>query len=385
MKKIHLKLGVLTLVMSGLVGIVSCSSDDHNYLTKVEKEKPKPEEPGESGEKATITATLISVDEASVTFKMEATHADRVYYLVQEKGMEVTAEQVMERGVLVEDVTVEQVVEGLEPDRDYVLYVLAVTKEDQVTFDDKGVPFTTKKALDISLILSDVDATDERVVFTVTPTGAVSMRYMVVEKSTMEGREMTAEEVLEEGFSIMKVDGPSTLKPKVTKPNTEYIIYVAGISASDMRLLVQEEVTTKDESVTPADEELKVMTQMNFVGDEVGHTVAYDLYLANDQWDVQFVVAAAQADEDILKEGRYIRNASQGPGRPGADEVGRSFQIKNKQTGNLDTDIDYGEIRIAKTSSTAYKVEIEMVRRSDVTKRFKAIFEGVPVKGYPRP
>ncbi|WP_410881079.1 hypothetical protein [Myroides sp. DW712] len=388
MKKIHLKLGVLTLVTAGLIGTVSCSSDDHNYLTKVDIEIPGPEgpeEPSEGAEKATIKVEIVSVEEESVTFKLATTHAEKVHYLIEKKGVEVTVDQVKEQGVVVEDATAEQVAEGLEPEQEYVLYALAINKEDVITFDAKGVSFTTKKALDISLIISDVDATHERVIFTITPTGAVKMRYMVVEKSAMEGREMTAEEVMEEGFSIIKVDGPSTLKPKVTKPNTEYIIYVAGISASDTHLIVQEEVKTKDESEAPVDEELKVMTQMNFVGDEVGHTVAYDLYMSNDQWDVQFVVAAAQADEDILKEGRYIRNASQGLGRPGADEVGKSFQIKNKQTGDLDTDIDYGEIRIAKTSATAYKVEVDMVRKTDVTKRFKAVFEGVPVKGYPRP
>lgn len=388
MKKIHLKLGIVALVTAGLVGTVGCSSDDHNYLTKVDVETPEPEgpeEPGEAAEKATIKVEIVSVGEESVTFKLATTHAEKVHYLIEKKGVEVTHTQVKEQGVLVEDATAEQVAEGLEADQEYVLYALAINKEDVATFDAKGTAFTTKKALDISLIISDVDATHERVIFTITPTGAVKMRYMVVEKSAMQGRTMTAEEVMEEGFSIVKVDGPSTLKPKVTKPNTDYIIYVAGISASDTHLIVQEEVKTKDESEAPIDEELKVMTQMNFVGDEVGHTVAYDLYLANDQWDVQFVVAAAQADEDILKEGRYVLNASQRPGRPGADEVSKTFTIKNKQTNAQDTDIDYGEIRIAKTSATAYKVEIEMVRRTDVTKRFKAVFEGVPVKGYPRP
>ena len=382
MKNFHLKLGVLALITSGLLTTVGCSSDDHNYLIKV---NPGPEEPGESAEKATLKVEVVTVEEESVTFKFEATGAEKIYYLIQEKNLAITAKQVREEGQLVADAKVEQVVKELEADKEYVLYALALNKEDVVTFDEKGTAFKTKKAIDIAISITDVDATHERVIFTVNPTGAVKMRYMIVEKSTMEGRTMTAEEVLEEGFSIVKVDGPSTLKPKVAKPNTDYIIYVAGISATDIHLLVQEEARTKEESEAPIDEELQIMTNMNFVGDEVGHTVAYYLYLSNDQWEVQFTVAAAQAEEDVLKEGRYIRNASQGPGRPGADEVAKAFKIMNKETNALDTDIDYGEIRIAKTSATDYKVEIEMVRKSDVTKRFKAKFEGVPVKGEPRP
>lgn len=384
MRKFHLKLGVLALVASGLITTVGCSSDDHNYLIKVDPKPEGPEEPGEAVEKATLKVEVVTVEEESVTFKFEATGAEKIYYLVQEKDLAVTAKQVMEKGTLVTDAKAEQVVKELEADKEYVLYAVALNKEDAVTFDEKGTAFKTKKAIDIAITITDVDSTHERVIFTVTPTGAVKMRYMIVEKSAMEGRTMTAEEVLEEGFSIVKVDGPTTLKPKVPKPDTDYIIYVAGISATDAQLLVQEEARTKKESEAPVDEELKIMTNMNFVGDEVGHTVAYYLYLSSDQWEVQFTVAAAQAEEDVLKEGRYVLNASQRPGRPGADEVSRTFKILNKGTNALDTDIDYGEIKIAKTSATDYKVEIEMVRKSDVTKRFKAKFEGVPVKGEPR-
>ncbi|WP_158962263.1 hypothetical protein [Myroides fluvii] len=391
MKKIHLKLGVLALAASGLLTTAACSSDDHNYLKKDDKENPIPEDgeeeegPDDSVAAATLKVEIVSVGEESVTFKLAAENAKKVYYLIQEKGVEATAELVQEQGIAVDNLVAEQTAEGLDPDTEYVLYAVALNAEDIATFNARGIEFKTQKKVDVSITLTNIDATHERVMFTLTPVGAVKARYMVVEKSTVEGREVTAEEVLEEGSNIMNLNQPSNLKPKVAHANTDYVIFAAGLSATGATVIVSEEVRTKDESEAPVDEELKVMTNMNFVGDEVGHTVAYYLYLSNDQLDVQFTVAAAQADEDILKEGRYIRNASQGPGRPGADEVGKSFKILNKGTGALDTDIDYGEIRITKTSATEYKVEIDMVRRTDVTKRFKALFNGVPVRGEPRP
>lgn len=390
MKKIHLKLGLLALVASGLLTTVACSSDDNSYLKDKEKEKTEPEDGDGDGEEepnvpaASLKVEIVSVYEASVTFKLGASNAEKVYYLIQEKGVSATLALVQEKGVLVDNPAIEQMAEGLISDKEYVLYAVAFNAQGIATFDANGIAFTTKKALDISITITEVDATNERVIFTVNPTGAVQMRYMVVEKSSMEGRSMTPEEVMEEGSTIIKVDGPSTLKPKGKTPNTDYIIYVAGVSATGAKIVVSDEVRTKDESEAPVDQELLIMTQMNFVGDEVGHTVAYDLYLSNELWEVQFTVAAAQADEDILKEGRYVLNASQRPGRPGADEVSKSFKIKNKQTGALDTDIDYGEINITKTGTT-YRVVIDMVRRTDVTRRFKADFTGVPVNGYPRP
>ena len=376
MKKYYLRLGVLVLAMTSLSMNVSCSNDDSAPYKEAEKKGPK--------EKATVQVEIAAVEEESVSFKIGSKDAEKVYYIIEKKGVAVTADHVIKQGALVADESVLQLVEGLESDQEYVLYALAQNGDGAISFDDKGTAFKTKKALDIRLVLSDIDATHERVIFTVTPTGATRMRYMVVEKSEMQGRTMTAEEVLEEGFSIVKVDGPTTLKPKGKTPNTDYIIYVAGVSASGTMVIVSAEVRTKDESEAPVDAELLQMTNLNFVGDEVGHTVVYYLYMSNEQWEVQFAVGAADAQEDVLKEGRYIRNASQGPGRPAADQVGKSYTILNKTTGTLDTDIDYGEIRIVKTSAIEYKVEVEMVRKSDATKRFKTLFTGVPVSGAPR-
>ncbi|MBB1138768.1 hypothetical protein [Myroides sp. WP-1] len=381
MRNFYFKLAILTLVSWSLFAAVGCSNDDHNGYKLGGKEKPKP---GEPAAKATLKVEVVEVGEESISFKFQAIGAEKIYYLIQKKEQEVTEERVVNLGQLVGDATATQLVDALEADQDYVLYAVAVNKEGVATFDKAGTAFRTKKAADIRITITDVDSTNERVIFTVNPTGAVRMRYMVVEKVMMEGREMTAEEVLEEGSTIVKVDGPTALKPKGMKPNTDYIIYVAGVSATDTRILVSAEVRTKDDSQAPIDEELLQMTQMNFEGDAVDNTVVYYLYLSNEKWDVQFSVGAAQASEDVLKEGRYIRNASQGPGRPGADQVAKAFKILNKETGTLDTDIDYGEIRIAKTAATTYKVEIEMVRRSDATKRFKAIFTGIPVYGQPR-
>lgn len=392
MKKIHLKLGVLALVVSGLLTTVACSSDDNSYLKDKDKDKEKtePEDGDGEGEEgpnvpaASLKVEIVSVYEESVAFKLGASNAEKVYYLIQEKGVSATLALVQEKGVLVDNPAIEQTAEGLISDKEYVLYAVALNAQGIATFDANGIDFKTQKKIDVSITLTNIDATHERVMFTLTPVGAVRARYMVVEKSAVEGREVTAEEVLEEGSNIMNLNQPSNLKPKVAHANTDYVIFAAGLSATGATVIVSEEVRTKDESEAPVDQELLIMTQMNFVGDEVGHTVAYDLYLSNELWEVQFTVAAAQADEDILKEGRYVLNASQRPGRPGADEVSKSFKIKNKQTGALDTDIDYGEINITKTGTT-YRVVIDMVRRTDVTRRFKANFTGVPVNGYPRP
>ncbi|MVX36553.1 hypothetical protein [Myroides sp. LoEW2-1] len=383
MKIKSVRLSLLSLVLLGSVTVVSCSSDDSAPYSKPPTES-EPTEPGEEAEKATLDVVVKQVTESSVTFTIGAKHAVSAYYHIVDKGVEVSQKEIVEKGVKVEALEGDVTAEGLLPGKEYELYVAALNQEEVVTMTDKGIGFTTKdQVVDVSIALTEVDSTHERVLFTLTPTDAVQARYMVLEKADVADLEITAEFVLENGNNIINLKQPSNLKPKVSKPDTDYVIYAAGLSATGMTVIVSEEVRTKEVPTDPVDDGTLRFSKLNFTGDEVNKNVTYYLYFTSDEWDVTFKIAATDAKEEELKEGKYIRN-SKAEINPGPGQVGKSYTILNKKTNEKDTDIDYGDIIITKQGAN-YKVVVDMVRLSDFKKHFKAEFNGVPVIGEPRP
>lgn len=385
MKKNSRKLFLGLLVGATLTSTLSCSSDDNNsYLVPNEKpETPEtPETPKTPAEKATVKVTLNEFDDTSVSFNVEATNATEVFYYVfknpaKGENPQITGEEIIEKGTKIEDLEKEIVVEELDSLTEYAIVAAAKNIEDVISIVETPTLFSTLQKVDVSIELSNISATHEQIMFTILPIDAVQASYKIVKK----GIKLTADEVFETGNKLFNVKIASNLKPKGFEANTDYTIYAAGLSATGAKVLKSAEVRTLSESEKPTEDGVMKFTSLTFSGEAdpvtKGKISFYTLLLSNTDWEAKFEIANVSSILDVIPEGTYTLPAYKDKGRPTAERVGSDFYIKNKKTGELIKDIDYGDIKITK-NGTEYTLIINMVKL-DYTQKYKAEFKGAPI------
>ncbi len=382
MKKKSRKLFLGMLVSATLFSTVSCSNDDSSPII-IPTEKPEtPETPKAPAEKATVKVTLNEFDDTSVSFNVAATDATEVFYYVfknPEKGKapQIDGEEIVKKGIKIEDLEKEIVVGELESSTEYAIVAAAKNTEDVISILENPILFSTLQKVDVSIELSNVSATHEQIMFTILPIDAVQANYIIVKKGT----KLTADEVLERGNKLFNLKIASNLRPKGFEPNTDYIIYAAGLSATGAKVLKSAEVRTTSESETPAEDGIMKFTSLSFTGEKdpitEGKISFYTLLLSNADWEAKFEIANVSSILDVIPEGTYTLPSYKDEGRPTVERVGKDFYIKNKKTGETIKDIDYGDIKISKSGSE-YTLVINMVKL-DYTQKYKAEYKGVPV------
>ncbi|MFD0700133.1 fibronectin type III domain-containing protein [Myroides pelagicus] len=358
-----------------MVAISSCSSDDNTI-----EEKPivKP------AEKATVELAVKDVTETSVTFSVNATNATNVsYYLIKADqngdAPVITQEEIFSKGTALTSWEAPIEVTDLEDQTKYYIFAAAKNKDGVITLIEQPISATTLQKIDVSIQLSDIDSTHERVIFTITPDGAKTIRYKVVEKTTPE---LTVDQVLEQGSNIMNVKAPVTLKPKGFKPETEYTIYVAAVSLTGAKLLKTAQAKTKSAD-DATDDGTIVFTNVEFTSsleEKAGQKLAYyTLHFKNTKWQARFQLGALSSNADEIKEGKYILSSKRDPGNPGPERIADNFEVIDLQTNQVVKDIDYGDIIVTKENGS-YKIAIDMVKLDIKNPRFKGVFQGNPVK-----
>lgn len=359
-----------------LLAVVSCSKDDGPPYSI-----PKPTGPAEPAKAATIKVNLGVVGDESASFTVEAANATAVYYYVVEKGLTSTGTAISESEIIAKGVKLtswdkEVVVTGLKSETDYSIMALAKNSDGKNTLVEQTTNFKTTQKVDITLELTNVSSTSTQILFTVLPVGAKQVNYKIEKKGVV----LTADEVLETGSRIQNLKSATSLKPKGFTADTDYVLYVAGVSNTNVKILRSVEVRTKSAS----DEENKDVLQfstLNFrteLVEESGKKIAYyDLEFKSADWEATFTLGALSSIENEIKEGKYVLSSKRDSGKPSPERIGDNFSIKNAKTGVAEKDIDYGDIIITKTGTT-FVVSIDLVRM-DVTKRFKAEFKGTPI------
>ncbi|MBW3519867.1 hypothetical protein [Flavobacterium sp. NKUCC04_CG] len=333
--------------------------------------------------KGSLAITLAATLEESVSFNIEATHVETVTYLVLPGSIEtmppaVTPEDIFSKGITVKEWSKTVEVANLLPETTYYIFAAAKNSAGAITALEQPLIATTLKKLDVSITLTDIDSTNERVIFTITPEGAKTIRYKVVPSAET----LSVDDVLTNGSNVMNVKTASTLKPKGFQADTEYTIYVAAVSHTDAKVMRTATVKTKRADETEEDGAI-TMTAVEFTSEleeKAGQKLAYyNITFKNADWQAQFEIGALSTNANEIAVGDYVLTSNRDQGKPGPLRVADNFTVKNLRTGQLVSDIDYGDIKITKENG-AYKITIDMVKLDIANQRFKAKFQGTPIK-----
>lgn len=380
MKK-HKRTLLLCLATGIILGTnISCSSDDNTKTITEEPTKPKPVEPAA---KASITLSIKEINENSITLTLTTANASEVYYLVtsnstKDEILALKGEEIIKKGKQVNDLSKDLIINELESDIEYIITAVAKNSEGEITLIETPLIITTLAKIDVEIKLTEISASHEQIFFTLTPTDAVQANYKIVEKGTV----LTADEILETGSKIYNLKSASTLKPKGFKPNTDYTIYAAGLSATGAKVLSSAEVKTSETPTDPVDDGIVKFTTLTFTADNTqsqgGKVTYYKMSFIEDTWEATFEIGAVSSNTNELPEGKYILPARQDEGKPGPERIAKDFIVKNKKTGEIVKDIDYGDIIITK-QDTQYNIIIDMVKLN-YKERFKGDFKGTPIK-----
>ena len=365
---------------SGLLLGVSCSSDDNRVPELPEEEVVTP--PEEPKAKATVKITVGEVTPATFVLRVDGEHAKSVYYLVYEKPEQAkvyTGEEIFKVGNAVEKLGEDFVVGDLTAGTTYYITAAAKNEEDAITVVKEVAVVTTEAAkIDVALNLSDVSATHERILFTVAPEGAVQVSYKIVEK----GEVWTVDEVLAEGSKVFNLKGVSNLKPKVEKSDTDYTLYVAGLSATGVKVFEQVAVRTAKASEAEDDGVLR-LTQAGYgvVKTTIGGTVdvyTFFLQMESEDWSVSFMFGAKEFINEELTPGKYVLNAKATTDRPDIGGISRDYKVVNKKTNQEITNLDYGELVIGKQADGSFVITFDMMTL-EFPKKVVGAFNGMPV------
>ncbi len=373
---------LVTLCMGTMILLTtSCVPDEPTIL---EKTKDNPDtDPEIIIKKGTLAITLAEALETSIGFNIEATNVETVTYLVLPGSIAttpptVTAEDIFSKGITVKDWSKTVEVSNLMPETTYYIFAAAKNSAGVITVLEQPLSTTTQKKLDVSITLSDIDSTNERVIFTITPDGAKTIRYKVVPSAEI----LTVDDVLTNGSNVMNVKTASTLKPKGFQADTEYTIYVAAVSHTDAKVLRTAKVKTKKADETEEDGVI-TMNSVEFTSEleeKAGQKLAYyKMTFKNADWQAQFEIGALSTNANEIAVGDYVLTSNRDQGKPGPLRVADNFVVKNLTTGQVVSDIDYGDIKITKENGV-YKINIDMVKLDIKNARFKAKFQGTPIK-----
>ncbi|GEM_PF-4846033 len=373
---------LVTLCMGTMILLTtSCVPDEPTIL---EKTKDNPDtDPEIIIKKGTLAITLAEALETSIGFNIEATNVETVTYLVLPGSIAstppaVTAEDIFSKGITVKDWSKTVEVSNLMPETTYYIFAAAKNSAGVITALEQPLSTTTQKKLDVSITLSDIDSTNERVIFTITPDGAKTIKYKIVPSTET----LTADDVLATGSNVMNVKTASTLKPKGFQADTEYTIYVAAVSHTDAKVLRTAKVKTKKADETEEDGVI-TMNSVEFTSEleeKAGQKLAYyKMTFKNADWQAQFEIGALSTNANEIAVGDYVLTSNRDQGKPGPLRVADNFVVKNLTTGQVVSDIDYGDIKITKENGV-YKINIDMVKLDIKNARFKAKFQGTPIK-----
>lgn len=356
------------------LSLTSCSSDDNSIPKPIDKiEVP--------AEKATLKLTLGTFKDTSANFTIEAKNTQSVFYYVipsteAGKAPVVTVEDIYKKGTEVKDWKEPISIKDLSPSTEYFIFAAAKNSDGIATVIETPLTFTTTQKIDVFVELSNISATNNQIMVSILPTGATEVRYKIVKKEIV----LTLEEVLETGSKIMNLKAVTNLKPKNFEQNTAYMIYVAAVSATGVKILETAEVKTLKDEDAPADGSI-AFTSLSFTSElveEAGKKVAYyNMTFSNTEWQAQFEIGALSSNATEIKEGKYILPAKKDPGKPGPERIAGNFAVKDLKTGKLVEDIDYGDITITKVNDK-FEVKIDLVKLDISNKRFIANFKGIP-------
>lgn len=382
MRKKTRKLFLGLLISSSLLSTISCSNDDSSPITVAPDKPETPGTPTTPAEKATVKLTVNEFDDTSVSFTVQATNATEVFYYIFKNPVKgelpkIDGEEIVKQGTKIEDLDKEIIVTELENLTEYAIVAAAKNTENVISVLEKPEVFSTLQKIDVSIILSNVSATHEQILFSIQPIDAVQANYKIVKKGT----KLTADEVLETGNKLFNVKVTSNLRPKGFDADTEYIIYAAGLSATGAKVLKYAEVRTAALPEKPSEDGIMNFTTLSFQSEKdpvtQGKISFYTLSLSNADWEAKFEIANVSSILDVIPEGKYTLPAYKDPGKPTVERIGSDFYIKNKKTGETIKDIDYGDMVITKKDSE-YTIDINMVKQ-DYTQKYKAAYKGIPV------
>lgn len=362
-----------TLIASAALSLTSCSSDDNNMV----KPDDKTEVPAA---KATLKLSLATVSDSTILFNIEAQNTTAVFYYISpalENGTapSIAEEEIFAKGIQVKEWKDSITVDQLNPSTTYYIFAAAKNSNGVTTVLELPLTAKTTEKADVFLDITNVSTTHDQILFSILPKGAKEVRYKIVKKETV----LTLDEVLETGSKLFNLNTVSNLKPKNFESDTEYTLYVAAISNTEMKILKTIDVKTKKagDAVDDGTVAFSSLTFTSELVEEAGQKVAYyQLRFANTDWQAQFEIGALSSIATEIKEGKYVLPSMKDPGKPGPERIASNFVIKDLKTGKTVDDIDYGDIVITKVNNN-FEIKIDLVKLN-YKEHFVATYKGVP-------
>lgn len=217
------------------VSFTACSEEDPVPA-------PQPEPP--KAPTVTLTAGVATID--GYDFTVASTDAETVKYLYNKKSEALpTVDKVLADGKTVEGQKV--TLTGLDADTEYWVIAAAEGKGGKKLSDALNFKTLAPEETVVTVAYKEDSATDQSLVFTITPTNATKVRYHYVVK----GEELPAADKVLANGSTAEAGAASDVELNGLNAETTYVIFVVAEGEGGITSATAEGTTLKGEVVTP--------------------------------------------------------------------------------------------------------------------------------------